>query len=225
MNTPFSNDERIAPALMKRLKNEPERRKGMILCKYLKDANGYTAGRYQYHDERQADFLIKKGICVDANNGQHVEGEPTSRDLFMERVDALRAKVSTLYTFATIRELEPRISAARREYDALATQGDWPHRPFDLMSLNKQGARLQRLQTQADDIEKQLTYWGPDGVGRETKLIKLKADQERAHGQLASPNEHERQLGEALLNGIQKEYQKTELLYASLQAQLNALTG
>ncbi|MFZ0011278.1 MAG: hypothetical protein WAL97_05165 [Halobacteriota archaeon] len=197
----------------------------MTLCKFIKDANGYQRGRYQFFDERQADFLIKKGICVEANNGDHIEGEPTKRDLFMERVDALREKVSTLYTFVTISELEPRLSDACREYDDLARQGDWPHRPYDLQSLNKQAARLLRLETQAEDVKKQLDYWSRDGVGRETKVIKLAADRERARGQLASPNDHERQLGAALLNGIQKEYQKIEILYASLEAQLKALTG
>jgi hypothetical protein len=195
----------------------------MKLLTYVKDANGMAAGRSQYYEERQADYLIKRGVCVDASNGDHIG--PSERDLFLQRVDAFRQEVSALYTYPTVTELEPRVRRLPAMYKELAAEGDWPHRPHDLRSIHLQTDRLERLITQAKDRETLIARWEEGGILRQQKVMKLNADMQRAQGLLLSPNAHEQQLGEALRKGVEQKFIEMDMLVANLKAQLKAITG
>ena len=199
----------------------------MRLITYVKDYGGITAGQSQYYTDDQADRLIRNGIGHDATNGdkEYIEGEPTDRDLFLKQVDAFSSEVGALYSFPTIAEVEPRLRRLQETYKQLAALGEWPHRQYDLMSINKQGARLVRLKTQAEDRETQIERWLPGGVLRQQKEMKLNADMQRAQAMMASPSENERQRGEALRVGVEQKYKEMEMLVENLKAQRKAITG
>jgi uncharacterized small protein (DUF1192 family) len=184
--------------------------------------------------DRAAPFLQKRIAAMETELAT-LKAETVGPNLNLPDVDSgadvpsLENAISGLFAYQSIKELSLRVADLENKYERLRQQGEWPNRLNDLRQLNMHKARVNQMEQQAAELEKQIEWRSPPNGKLWLQMFGtiglINTDRGVVQAMMSSPNSEEQRRASLRAQDLDRKEGAWNTELATLKSKLVALRG